>query len=121
MQQQSYSAASSQQSWQQSAGGFNARQVAGYGASRQSGASAIQQSGATLIQQNGASSAYQSTNQSSYRGQQLEARAASTGRSSTGRKTWAESSILHGQGAAMGQSLYAQVATPGEDPVVTWW
>ena len=28
--------------------------------------------------------------------------------SSSGRKTWAESSILHGQGAAMGQSLYAQ-------------
>jgi len=104
-QQQSYSASSQQSSsqGQQSSsramdlmGGFNARQVAGYGASRQTGA--------TLIQQGSTSaSAYQSTAANSYKGAQLE----SSRRSSTGRKTWAESSILHSQGA-MGQSLYAQ-------------
>ena len=111
-QQQSYSASSQQSSshgqqsssqGQQSSsramdlmGGFNARQVAGYGASRQTGA--------TLIQQGSTSaSAYQSTAANSYKGAQLE----SSRRSSTGRKTWAESSLQHSQGA-MGQSLYAQ-------------
>merc|ERR1719447_396335 len=84
---------SGQQSWQQASGGFNARQVAGYSASRQTGAALIQQS---TLSSNAASNLYQSTSAGSYKVHQLDAtrdvRGSSTGR----RKTWAESSILHG-------------------------
>jgi len=96
---------SGQQSWQQASGGFNARQVAGYSASRQTGAALIQQS---TLSSNAASNLYQSTSAGSYKVHQLDAtrdvRGSSTGR----RKTWAESSILHGAAAGIGQSLYAQ-------------
>merc|ERR1712079_987350 len=98
---------SGQHSWQQATGNFNARQVAGYSASssRQTGAALIQQS---PLSSNAASNLYQSTTSGSYKVHQLDAtrdvRGSSTGR----RKTWAESSILHGATAGIGQSLYAQ-------------
>ena len=82
-------------------------QVAGYSASssRQTGAALIQQSS---LSSNAASNLYQSTSSGSYKVHQLDAtrdvRGSSTGR----RKTWAESSILHGATAGIGQSLYAQ-------------
>jgi hypothetical protein len=102
---------SGQQSWQQASGGFNARQVAGYSASRQTGAALIQQS---AIQQsatssNAASNLYQSTSAGSYKAHQLDATSRDVRGSSTGRrKTWAESSLMHGAAAGIGQSLYAQ-------------
>jgi len=97
---------SGQQSWQQASGGFNARQVAGYSASRQTGAALIQQSS---LSSNAASNLYQSTSAGSYKVHQLEATSRDVRGSSTGRrKTWAESSLLHGAAAGIGQSLYAQ-------------
>merc|ERR1719384_1503549 len=97
---------SGQQSWQQASGGFNARQVAGYSASRQTGAALIQQSS---LSSNAASNLYQSTSAGSYKVHQLDATSRDVRGSSTGRrKAWAESSLLHGAAAGIGQSLYAQ-------------
>ena len=112
---------SGQQSWQQASGSFNARQVrlltqpsptdllfqvAGYSASRQTGAALIQQSS---LSSNAASNLYQSTSAGSYKVHQLDATSRDVRGSSTGRrKTWAESSLLHGAAAGIGQSLYAQ-------------
>merc|ERR1712168_99587 len=74
-----------------------------------SSSSRQQSSNSALIGQQSSSSAmigqhasqYQTTAQQSFRGQQTSEQR--SGR----RKTWAESSILHGAGGGIGQSLYA--------------
>ena len=109
------SLSSTRQEHSASSSGFRQEQSAGY--ARHLGSS---HSGAALIRSEHAvssssrheassSSAYQSTAQQSYRGQQntlSETRVERT--TPSRRKTWAESSILHGGASNIGSTIYAQ-------------
>ena len=87
--------------------GFKQEQVSGFArnlGTSQSG-SALIKSDQVIRHETGGSSAYQSVAQQSYRGQQAESRSSQGG---SRRRTWAESSMMHGGAAAIGQSIYAQ-------------
>ena len=87
--------------------GFRQDQVAGYArnlGNSHSGSALIKSD--QVIRHEASSSAYQSVAQQSYRGQQADSRVERT--TPSRRRTWAESSLMHGGAAAIGQSIYAQ-------------
>jgi len=109
------SVSSTRQDHSTSASGFRQEQSAGYArhlGSSHSGAALIRSEhtvSASSRHEASSSSAYQSTAQQSYRGQQntlSESRVERT--TPSRRKTWAESSILHGGASNIGSTIYAQ-------------
>merc|ERR1711862_357677 len=89
--------------------GFRQEQVSGYArnlGTSQSGAALIKNDQVIRHEASSSASAYQSVAQQSYRGQQSESRMERT--TPSRRRTWAESSLMHGGAATIGQSIYAQ-------------
>merc|ERR1711902_424603 len=89
--------------------GFRQEQVSGYArnlGTSHSGSALIKNDQVIRHEASSSASAYQSVAQQSYRGQQSESRMERT--TPSRRRTWAESSLMHGGAATIGQSIYAQ-------------
>ena len=89
--------------------GFRQEQVSGFArnlGTSHSGSALIKSDQVIRHEASSSASAYQSVAQQSYKGQQSESRTERT--TPSRRRTWAESSMMHGGAAAIGQSIYAQ-------------